>query len=247
MKADLKDVTFIISFFADSDQRVENLFCILKFINTNFDTNIILVEEDEHSCPMLNDIKGVRYIFIPRCIKDIFYRTKVINTGIHYSTTPYIAIYDADTFFDPKNILIAVEMLRLGQAQMAYSYCGDFVDIDRSYLTDGIIKEQVSFTKDSVGGAVFLDRKAYIEAGMECESVIGWGYDDRERYNRMITLGYSVARTEGKCWHINHSRGINSCNENPYEKANGVVYERMKAMNKMELLDEIKNWAWAKQ
>lgn len=243
MKINLRDTTFILPVFIDSTQRLENLNCILKFISDNFDTNIILVEEDEMAMVANTVVPGLKYIFVPRTIAGIFYRTKVINVGIRAAHTPYIAIWDTDVIVDTKNCYEAVGALRDGRALAAYPYAGDFVDVDRSYIKDGVIKARESFTKDSVGGAVFLNRDAYWVAGNECEKVIGWGHEDRERYIRMVTLGWPIMRTDGRCYHIIHSRpGVNSSNANPYDKANEKVYYRIKKMNKMELIAEIQSW-----
>ena len=40
MKKNLKDVTFLLLVRLDSIDRIENIMCVVDFINTNFDTNI---------------------------------------------------------------------------------------------------------------------------------------------------------------------------------------------------------------
>lgn len=244
-KPDLKDVTFVIPFHKDSEDRIENLECILKFIQSNFHTNIILVESyEQQPCARGLAFSGDGMLYIP--VKQdgkIFHRTKIINTGIKACKTKYFCNYDTDVVFPIQNIVKAVEMLRDG-VQVSYPYDGRFMDIKRSYITDGIIDEHVSFATESVGGAVFLNKDAYWKAGYENENIYGWGYEDCCRYARFYTLGYSIARTEGKCWHITHSRGINSSNLNPHDAANKKEYEKVKAMNKEALEKYISTWHW---
>ena len=246
-KHDLKDTTFIIPFHSDSIDRIENLYCIMEWIRTNFDTTILMVEEDVAPTVDLTKEAGTEYIFVKRTIPDIFYRTKVINVGIRSAKTPYIAIWDADVIVDSQNCYDAVHALRHGRAKAIYPYGGDFVDIARSFIVDGIKREQASFTKDSVGGGIFLNREDYINVGIENENIVGWGFEDRCRYNRMTTIGFPITHTDGRCYHITHSRGINSSNANPYDKANEKEYYRIKNMNKIELLNEIKTWSWKNQ
>ena len=243
---DLRDTSFIVPFFYDSKERCENLVCILDWITENFDTNIILVEEDEVA-PTVDHAKhsyGVNYIFMKRTIPGIFHRTKVINAGIKATTTPYISIYDTDCIFPPAQVAVAVEKLREG-ADACYPYGGDFVDIDRSYIATGVVKERESFTKESVGGAVFLKRERYIEAGMENENLISHAPEDVERFYRMKTLGRRVERVDGKCWHITHSRGPNSGPLHQYVNSNMKEYLKVRAMEKKELEEYIKTWTWA--
>lgn len=245
VRYDLRDTTFVIPFFYDSQERCQNLVAILEYITENFDTNILIVEEDvvigtvDHA----KEYYGGEYIFMKRSIKDVFHRTKVINAGIKAATTPYVAIYDTDCIFTTEQVWDAVNMLRTG-SDAAYPYNGDFVDIGREYISTGEIKERESFTKESVGGAVFLNRERYIAAGMENEKLISHAPEDVERFYRMQTLGYKISRTGGKCFHITHSRGINSGGQHPYAQANLKEYLKVRAMEKVELKEYIKTWEW---
>lgn len=245
MKYDLKDTTFIIPFYYDSQERCQNLVAILEYITENFDTNILIVEEDLvfGTVGHAKESYGVKYIFMKRSIKDVFYRTKVINTGLKAATTPFVAIYDTDCIFPPEQVWDAVNMLRTG-SDASYCYGGDFVDIDRSYIATGVIKERESFTKESVGGAVFLNRERYAAAGWENERLISWAPEDVERFYRMQTLGYKITRTGGKCFHITHSRGTNSGPQNPHTQANLKEYLSVRAMEKPMLEEYIKTWEW---
>jgi len=144
---------------------------------------------------------------------------------------------------NPEQILDAVKLLREG-ADACYPYGGDFVDIERSYITYGIIKERESFAKESVGGVVFLNRLRYKEAGLENEHLISHAPEDVERYCRMLVLEYKVERVPGKCWHITHSRGVNSGPHHPHVQANTKEYLKVRSLEKEDLKNYIKTWGW---
>ncbi|MEK6877981.1 MAG: hypothetical protein AABY22_00155 [Nanoarchaeota archaeon] len=245
-KYNLKDTTFIIPFMIDHKDRLENLNCILKFLDNNFDTNFILVEtgEKSHYFDLLNI--GAKHIFNP-IKKKLFHRTKLINEGIKLSKTPYVSIYDTDVVFREDSIYEAIQKLKNG-ATLSYPYNGDFIDIKRLYINDGIIAAMPgeSHVIGSFGGACFLNIEDYIKCGMENENFKSHCPDDIERKTRVEKLGYRVERTEGKCYHITHWRGENS-GGGRYTEANNAEWNKIKAMNKFELLNYVKSWPWANQ
>jgi hypothetical protein len=239
-KENLSDVTFIIPYFRDSQEREENLICILNFLESNFNTNITLI-----NCgPTLFPTWKKRYLFEP--VNDgVFHRTKVLNRGIKDAQTPYIAIYDTDVIFDIYNILKAVIALRMG-ATLTYPYSGEFIDIKRSYIQDGVIIERESFATGSVGGACFINREDYWRCGLENENYLSHCPDDVDRYYRIKTLGYKVERIPGKCWHISHPPSANS-GVNKFTEANTAEWLKIKEMNKEQLTEYISTWPWAKK
>ncbi len=111
MKHDLSQITFVIPFFYDSPERLENLNCILKFLRTNFETNVIIVEsgsikvEDMPNGWIYTTI-GTKKLFT-KVDDGIFYRTKQINIGIKAAKTPFVAIYDTDVILDVESVKLA--------------------------------------------------------------------------------------------------------------------------------------------
>ena len=244
-KFDLLDTTFIIPYYKDSKERVENLNCIIKFIWYNFDTNVIVLESGPIQTMASHwSNKNHVYEFIKND-SGIFHRTRVINEGIKKAKTPYVAIYDTDVVFEPENILSAVELLRQG-VTLSYPYDGRFIDVNRSYIEDGIIIEKESFALGSVGGACFLNREDYWKCGLENEVYQSHCPDDVDRYHRVRTLGYRVERMVGKCYHISHPASANS-GVNQFTMANNIEWNKVKAMGKEELESYIKTWEWAKR
>ncbi len=241
-RIDLSDVTFIIPYFRDSLERGENLQCILKFLKDNFDTKINLVESGSQISVYNSPDKGYKHSIL---FGDDFHRTKVINYGIINAETPYIAIYDTDCVFEPENILKAVQLLREGLT-LTYPYYGSFYDIERSYITDGVIKKHNSYVTGSCGGACFLNREHYLKCGLENEHLLGAHVpEDKERYERVKNLGYLIGRVEGDCYHIMHPPSKDS-KANPYATSNNVEYLKVKNMDKKSLEKYVSEWEWTK-
>ncbi|MEK6880719.1 MAG: hypothetical protein AABY22_13965, partial [Nanoarchaeota archaeon] len=140
----------------------------------------------------------------------------------------------------------AVQMLRDG-VTLSYSYSGNFYDIERSYITDGIIKKRTSYVKGSFGGACFLNKEHYKKCGYENENLLGAHVpDDVERFERVSKLGYKVERVDGDCYHIVHPPSKDS-KENPYATANNLEYLKVKNMDNESLMEYVKTWEWTKK
>lgn len=243
-KIDLLDVTFVIPYFRDSVEREENLKCIIRFLNQHFQTTILIMEVGTVRTKF--DFHNYRFDshHFNKIHDGVFHRTKVINEGIKLAKTPYIGIYDTDVVFEPGNILKAVQTLRDG-ATLAYPYDGPFVNIERSYIKDGVIKERASFVVNSVGGACFLNKEDYKKCGYENEHYISHCPDDVDRFHRVKTLGYRIERVKGKCYHIEHPIMANSIG-NKFTEHNNNEYMNITSLSKEDLEKEISTWEWAK-
>ena len=66
MKNYLSEVTFIIALKIDSNDRLENINIIINYLQTNFITNIILIESgnSSHQNQFEFDIKNIFYKFV---------------------------------------------------------------------------------------------------------------------------------------------------------------------------------------
>lgn len=239
MKPDLSEITFIIPVSLDSTERMDSLNNILHFINDKFKTNIIIIEEDTEQKVFCIET-NIDLYFLKR-ESNIFYRTKVINHGLKRAQTKYACIYDTDVIFEPASFVKALELLKEDNT-LVYPYSGKFVDIERSYLSDGIIKERPSCVIESFGGALFVNLEKYKECGLENETIIGWGFEDFERHDRVKILGHKIARVPGTCWHIEHPRGINSSTQNPHWANNEKELYKVRGMDKEELQKYISLW-----
>lgn len=135
--------------------------------------------------------------------------------------TPYIGVWDADIVLTKKQIIEAVESIRDG-FEVAYPYnglCFDTSSIIRElfivkkkihFLSINQNKMQVYHNQNLKGGAMFVNKEAYLQAGMENENFYGWGDEDFERYERWKIMGYKIYRSEGCMYHLSHPKNTNS-------------------------------------
>ena len=222
MKTDIKDFTFLIPIRIDSIIRMENILMSISYLLQNFDTNIIVLEAADYNNRVLSKLldKRVQYMFIED--KDpVFYRTKYLNIMTLKSATSFLGIWDADVIIPKQQIIDSILKLREGY-EIAYPYDGQFYD------TSDIIREYY-FRKKSIntliknkgkmsmiyggyakGGAMFVNKLAYMQAGMENENFYGWGPEDWERHERWQVLDYKIHCSNGCLFHLTHYRGANS-------------------------------------
>jgi hypothetical protein len=242
-------VTFIIQYIYDHPDRYENLQHTLKYLKETCPlSNIIVYELGKEKTLTERDKEGTLYKFKEITETDFWHRTKDFNDIIKSVRNPYICLYDCDVFFDVKDIYDAVKLLKNG-CDVVYPYNGKFTNIDRNYLKDGEIKDVGTWHFEMFGGAVFLNRERFIEAGMENENLITYGIDDMERVDRMKILGYKVGRTEGVCYHISHYRGkysVASEHEDANYRKNEAEWNKIKAMSKEQLQEYVGSWSWCK-
>jgi hypothetical protein len=255
-RINLADTSFLLPVRIDSEDRLENIYAITRYIHKNFDTTIILLEEDSE--PKIDKSllpAGVQYLFIKNDHKKLHY-TKTLNYLIGKSKTPYLALYDIDVIIPEKQIIEAVRLLREGDYSMISPYSGRFLNVDLLLkaifikLQDTQVLESnqgklFTCSLRSYGGVVFVDRLAYIKAGMENEHLTSWGPNDVERIKRMEILGYKVKRLHGNLYHLHHARGENSGYQSTGERIDFMnEYFKVCSMRRKDLSDYISTWKW---
>lgn len=255
---DLSDVTFIIPIRMDSEDRLNNLDLILRFLKKHFNTTLLVIEKDDIARVNLQAlIAGVNYTFIPSKTRD-FFRTQVLNRAVVKCITPIVSIYDSDVIADPEHIIEAVNAIRNGIATLAYPYNGSFININRGLIGDFykhlnfksyhyLLDSGAKNIRHSYGGCFFVNRKEYIECGMENEFFSSWGKEDVERAKRIQILGYKIHRTKGSLIHFNHYRGDHSkpqdmISSHSFDKE----YLKICNMNKADLQHYVNSWNWTK-
>lgn len=232
MKFNTKDFTFLIPIRIDSIVRVENLLLSIRYLLQYFDTNIMVLEASNYNNGILQKLldKRVQYQFVED--KDpIFYRTKYINIMTQKSTTPFIGIWDADVIIPKDQIQDSIQKLRDGY-EIAYPFDGHFYDttdiIREFYLKTRQIniliknkdKMVLIYGNQMKGGAIFVNKEAYMQAGMENEKYYGWGAEDWDRFRRFNIFNYKIHCSTGCLFHLTHPRGINSADRSFDHKMN---------------------------
>lgn len=229
MKENLNDTTFIIPIRIDSIIRLENLLLTIENLESNFDTNIIVIEASYYNNKIVESLisKEIQYLFWED--KDpVFYRTRYLNKATSHVKTDIVGVWDADVIFEPIQILNAVEQIRLKKCHIAYPYDGNFLDISFILRNHFYLNRDIEFLKknkakmnliysseyqaDAVGGAFLASTGKYRIAGGENELFYGWGPEDGERYTRWERLGFTIYRSQGCLFHLSHPRDINGGN-----------------------------------
>ena len=225
----LTDVTFLIPYKKDSEERAQNLSIVKNYVYS-LQTHVLVLEMNE----------------------DPFHRTKYLNKLIKMSTTPFVCLLDVDVIVKKDNIFKAVEFLKEG-ATLSYPYSGRFLNVPNSAKTLSIEEwEKMNLMKlspgdNSVGGIVFAHKERYKECGWENENFIQWGEEDEERFCRVRKLGYTIKRVDGVVYHLNHPRSEKDNYGNPYFKTNVVERKKVESMTQDQLKEYIKTWQWIKQ
>ena len=256
----LSDVTFVIPVRIDSPERARNLDVLIDFFIRNFDSDILVLEADNHQhYSVKNNTNRIRYFFEEdQC--PVFQHTLYLNHLYRKVNTPIVAGWDTDILVAPKQIVDTVEQVRNGSTVMGLAYNGyayqtstELVDIyQETRDLDDLIKKagelKTMYGDLSVGGAFIFDTEKYIQAGGENEFFLGWGPEDMERVKRMeILYSQPVYRAKGCAFHLWHPRYINSRYADKQYEINGKKeYLKVCGMTRIELQSYIQSWPWLK-
>ena len=82
---------------------------------------------------------------------------------------------------------------------------------------------------------------------LENENFIAYAPEDVERYYRWKKLEYEIGRIDNHAYHLEHKRTQNSWFNNPFMKKNNELWEKLKIMEKQELIDYYKNQTYVKE
>lgn len=257
MKSSVPELTFCIPVRIDSPYRLRNLYAVLEYFSRHLQAKYIVLEADaEQKITRLPSLEGLEYLFI----KDeniIFHRTRYINNMFSRATTRIAAVWDTDVIVRVEQLVKAYEAVKENQAIMAIPYDGkcwkvnDFFSsvFNKTFhpgiFTSPLFAKQLLNEYNSVGGAFLVDIRKYKECGWENEHFTGWGPEDEERYRRMHILGATPIRIEGDLYHLYHSRGINSGNNDRHTAyITKKEYCNVCAMEPHELRAYIRTWEW---
>jgi len=221
-KIDLSDFSFLIPLHVDGMLRIENIIMSVRYLLRHFVTNIYVLQTGSYEngiIPKLLD-KRINYRFIED--RDpVFYRTKYLNMMTKEANTPLVGIWDTDIIIPKEQIVDSIQKLRDGY-EIAYPYDGHFYDTtdiirelfwktnNLNVLIRNKDKMGLIYGNNMKGGAMFVNKSAYMNGGMENENFYGWGPEDWERYERWKIVGFRIYQSSGCLYHLTHNRGLNS-------------------------------------
>lgn len=259
-RIDLTDVTFMIPFRCDSQDRLENILLVLEYLTTNFNTTIMILENAQSSIldqnPTIQEIKknyntiGRFYYTFVQNDSETFHRTKILNDMLEDVDTEYVANYDTDVLFPVHSYVETVEALRRGEV-FVFPYHGIFYEVPRRFIPEIKEKMEVSCVNlgqcgvnhpSSVGGAMFLNTNIYKRLGGECEAFVDWGYEDNFRVNLFSKMGYNIVRVGSCLYHIQHWRGKSSGPHHEAYNNNAAQYYNTVNMTSLELMNFVNSY-----
>lgn len=253
-RLDLSDVTVLVPFRADSEDRKRNLRWIVAFLLKHTDATV-LIGEDKAGPSDVPDALGpelaarCRHLHLTGNDTPFTHKAHLINRMVEAAETPIVALHDTDIVVDPVQYALARDAVR-GGAAMAFPYNGLFFwimgrEVHRFGHTlsaaplNAVCPRFPLMHRDSPGGGAFFERAALLAAGGYNERFVSWGYEDDEIVERLRRLGLRVERVAGPLYHLEHARPENSTDRNPFIDANKAELERIQAMDAAALRAEI--------
>jgi len=267
----LDNVTIIIPFRGGNEERISALYSTINYLNSIFDVKILVAEEDCESRISLEKFNNITHFFIKSDDK-IFNRTTVINYLINRVNTPIFINHDADVILEKKFYLKGIELISIGY-DMVIPHNGTVWSVMHDFKFNGEIKktERKKLTT-AVGGVVIHNKESYVKIGMENEKIIGWGYEDFERFVRSLKLGHKVYWSPydknkisavlfgakksnlfnfsinnkifsySYIYHFNHGQNDINNCKNPHLSNNKNEYLKVRKMETKDLIEYIETW-----
>ena len=152
--------------------------------------------------------------------------------------------YDVDVLLQPEvyldcqnKILAGVDLIYpyfWGDSQYQVNYSGRNLVQSTGSLAN-LESRNVAIARSEYGHCQFFNAKSYRAGGMENESFISYGPEDKERGLRFKKLGYKVQWENNYVYHLEHTRGSDSSTQNPHMDHNNRLFTGLEKLNKEEL------------
>jgi hypothetical protein len=256
---DLKDVTFIIPFQADSEDRIRNVALSINYITKNFDTNIIVKELYKYEPEFSENLKEKVLYLSEKNEAGFFHKTRILNDMLVQTKTPYVYQYDCDVLLPVNSYLQAREMLAnefdvVCPFTHGSAYKPVYLDeeaenifLDSDYSLEIIEQCSDAPKYTDYGYCKFYKKDSYVAGYMENEQFRSYGPEDKEIYYRFDALGFKIGRVEDWVYHIEHLRDVDSDITNPYHNDNVKLYNSILKMDKDEIAKYYSNQEYYKK
>jgi hypothetical protein len=230
----MADVTFLLPFSFDCDQRLENLWAITSWIRHHFRGPVLIGGQDLDRAEKVVGHLDVGYVDVEPAADGQWRAATVRSALSDVAGTAIIAHWDVDVWCPPEQVRHAAARVRAGDVHFAYPYDGRFVHVDPAAaygVSRGGAHPHDAYVVTthpglSVGGAVLFDTDTYRSGGRDNRLMVGWGPEDRERFDRFRDLGYRCARSPGPLYHLDHDRPHERYFGNPSYLTNLRLYGR---------------------
>jgi hypothetical protein len=244
-KIPLKNATFIIPCKMDSSDRNENMVACINWIQSNFDTNVIVGEQGTHEFEYVKDM-GCKYMWFDM---EFFHRTRMLNLMTVEADTDIIFGHDCDVFLCIEAVVKAVKLLETG-TPFVLPYSGAFLHAPRKFYkiinSIGYIEPFINLpfkgrTDNSVGGSFCFRRDLWI---LENENFKGHSPEDRFRAAFARILYDGLVRLDYPLIHLDHFIGPDSSHAtNSWAVFNNSETRKCKSLKtKEQVLEYVNSW-----
>jgi len=269
---DFTNTTFLIPFMVDNSDRVFNLNTILKYLNANLNTNIIISEQGLIKSDIKYDLySNLKINHILHEVTSIFHKTKLYNLGLSKIQTKNTICLDSDVLIPIHQLTISKSHLDNG-IDYCFPFSENYIEIskqlskDRSdflqtfdfntYLNKLVYYNSNEYNRLSKktrhaglirncppGGCLCLTTDTYLSMGMENEDFYGYAPEDAERKHRLNVLGYSTCVVKGNLYHLDHDVSHRRISNSDGHK----LYNNLIRMNKEQITEYYINKQYRKQ
>lgn len=247
----LDDLTIVIPYMWDHEDRVENLEVVLTNIFSNFIGVDVIVVDQSIQYDTLNCLRNKFNFRIIRVGNNLsfFYKTKLINESVSYINTKFFLMHDVDAFLTYSMIMYSYNLIKLGY-HLVYPHCGRVAFVGRHYIP-ALLRDcdyvNLDFNKFTLtnstdvhcGLAFLCSVDNFINMGMMNEKFKVCGEEDWDLYYRAKKLGYIVKFGFGIALHLEHYVDKRMKGGSLREK-NKLELERTKDMSVDEILHYIR-------
>ena len=264
MKFDLNDLTFIISYKKDTEDRERNLRIVLSYFKFFFENYHAIVLEigNPTGKDWIEKFSNVEYFNEKE--SNVFHKSLLFNLGAKLSTTNYLSFWDTDVICDPGAVFEVLRQLKMKASGLGFCYSGVFLELKKNFfheflknLNFNLVPRLGSSTTlvgksfgpngmfnyvhhSSPGGCIFFNKEIFFKHGGYNNKFKKWGFEDDEILERFLKVGEKCCRVGNiSLIHLQHDRTKDGTPENEFYKSNLLEFLKIKKMNKEQLIDYI--------
>jgi hypothetical protein len=249
----LENISFIIPIKIDSNDRLENLSFICKYLRYKYiNSQIIIVECDKISNLInISEELKVDYYFLNL---ERFSKTRAINLGLINSNKNFICVWDADMIVSPHAITKGIEILEKKAINLVIPHNQIYINIKNDLKSNFLLNFHLNIDKlhsvkkfiksisnDKMDiytchGGVILTRKCTLESvGGFNLLMTSYGWEDTEILLRYKNLGLNYCFiSDYSAIHLDHYRGEDS-KINEFYQLNFMEYAKVKSLSYLQL------------
>lgn len=226
--------TFIIGYRHAAD-RLQNLRRTLDWINAFTGSQIILVEQDEHSKIENLDLR-CQHIFVKSEMP--YNRSWAFNIGLKYAKSEIIVFGDSDLIMNPNDFINGLKSMNKYEMVSPYNSVVDLTPQESSMNLQNIVninrsgRGETDNQKINISGGISIFRRdAILKIGGWSEDFIGWGgEDDFQTIKVKHFLKWNEMKA--KCYHLYHQK---LKPDNKFYQRSLSILNKASSMSKEEL------------